>query len=266
MAEVNTRSDSKVVALEARLRNCHNVITLGVRPNYGDYTTAELALMQASRKIYYPSSHYAGLFDAAGIRIFPGLHNYRCSQDKIRQTTLFQVLGIPHPRTRFFFGRHQQARIPELFAFPFIAKVPRGSAMGRGVYLIRDSHSLESYCSANHLAYIQEYLPIDRDVRVVVIGGQVVAAYWRLCPDDDFRSNLSIGGRVSLDPVPETALQLARHTAARCRWDDVGIDLCCAKGQWYVLEGNMKYGRQGMQANGIDFVHLMERLIDEHKI
>ncbi|WP_054689886.1 hypothetical protein [Desulfosarcina cetonica] len=123
----------QVLALESRLRSCRNVLTVGVRPNFGDYTEAEARLIHDADKIYYPSAFYAEHFEALGKAIFPSCHSYRCAQDKIKQSTLFQLAGLPHPRTRVFYGRRQQAGIQDYFSFPLIAKDPRGSAMGRGV-------------------------------------------------------------------------------------------------------------------------------------
>jgi len=256
----------QVIALEGRLRHCRNVTTLGVRPNFDDYTDTEKAAMASAETIYYPSRKYALLFDAIGKRTFPGYHGYACAQDKIRQSTLFQLAGIPHPRTRVFYGKRQQRQILSRFSLPLIAKVPRGSAMGRGVYLIRDPLELAQYCSRNHAAYIQEYLPVTADIRAVVVGGRVVHAYWRKAPARDFRSNVSVGGCIVLDPVPEAALQLARSTAAACRWDDVGIDIIHCHGRYFVIEGNMKYGREGFRAAGIDYSRMMEDLIDHGTI
>jgi ribosomal protein S6--L-glutamate ligase len=112
------------------------------------------------------------------------------------------------------------------------------------------------------VAYIQEYLPSDRDVRAVVIGDRVVHAYWRIAAGGDFRANITGGGRVDLSPVPGEALHLALDTARRCGWNDVGMDLLPHRGRWYVLEGNMKYGRQGFLQAGIDYPRLMESLIE----
>lgn len=250
-----------VIALERRLRHCRRVLTLGVRPNQESYPQAELAMIEAAEKIYYPSVFYADLFDAMGKPTFPSAHNYRYVQDKIKQTALFKLMGIPHPRTHVYYGRHQQRRIRSEFGYPFVAKVPRGSALGRGVFLIQDDARLEAYLDANRVAYIQEYLPIDRDIRAVVIGADVVHAYWRVAAAHDFRTNVSAGGRILLDPIPREALELARQTAGRCGWDDVGLDICCAQGRWYVLEGNMKYGKAGFHAAGIDYYQLMDTLI-----
>ena len=187
-------------------------------------------------------------------------------QDKIKQSALFELLDIPHPRTRVFYGNRQKKTIRDYFAYPFIAKIPRGSAMGRGVYLIKSDEDLRCYLAESHPAYIQEYIPLDRDIRVVIIGSQLAHAYWRINPPHDFRSNVAVGGRIGLDPVPAAARALAVHTAKNCGWDDVGIDICECDGRFVVLEANMKYGKEGFRAAGIDYTDLMERLIENGDI
>jgi ribosomal protein S6--L-glutamate ligase len=256
----------KVIALGARLRECKNVVTLGVRPNFSDYTSEESDLIRKAGKIYYPSSFYADLFDAIGKNTFPSYHTYKCVQDKIKQTALFELQDIPHPRTRVFYGNQQKKRITDYFNIPFIGKIPRGSAMGRGVYLIRNQSELEEYLVSTDVAYIQEYLPVDRDIRVVVIGQRIVHAYWRIAAQNEFRSNIALGGSICLDSVPQEALDLALHTASSCRWDDVGIDICEHGGNYYVFEANMKYGKEGFRQAGIDYIHLMEGMIQNEEI
>ena len=262
-AEAGPTGGRRVVALERRLRDCRNVVSLGVRPNLADYGPEALARIRAADRIYYPSTFYADLFSAMGKPTFPSCHCYRCSQDKIRQSSLFALLELPHPRTRVFYGRRQKEKIRRHFDFPFIAKVPRGSAMGRGVFLVENADQLAQYCRRDHPAYVQEYLPVDRDMRIVVIGGRVVHAYWRLAPAGDFRSNVAAGGRVGLDPVPAAARDLAAEAARRCGWDDVGIDVCLHRGTYYLIEANMKYGREGFRQAGLDYNRIMERLIDD---
>jgi ribosomal protein S6--L-glutamate ligase len=255
-----------VIALEGRLRRCRNVVTLGVRPNFGDYAPAEREMIRSAETVYYPATFYADLFNAAGKNTFPSYHTYKCVQDKIKQTALFDLLGIPHPRTRVFYGKRQKAKICDLFRFPFIAKIPRGSARGKGVFLVRDASDLDAYFGRTAVAYIQDYLPIDRDIRVVVIGRRIAHSYWRVASEGEFRSNVSAGGRVSLDPVPEEARHLALQAARSCGWNDVGIDICRHNGSFYVLEANMKYGLEGFRQAGIDYVHLLETMIEQNEI
>ena len=138
--------------------------------------------------------------------------------------------------------------------------------MGRGVFRIQTPEDLDRYTRITPAAYIQEYLPIDRDIRVVVIGNRVVHAYWRIAPAGDFRTNVAVGGTVNFDPVPRAARELALDTARKCRWDDVGIDICQCNGQYYVIEANMKYGKEGFRLAGLVYIQLMESMIENGEI
>jgi ribosomal protein S6--L-glutamate ligase len=255
-----------VIALEHRLRRCRNVRTLGVRTNFVDYSDDEIRAIRQAPKIYYPSVFYADLFDAMGKPLFPSYHTYKCVQDKIKQTALFFLLDIPHPFTRVFYGKRRLEKIVRVFPFPLIAKIPRGSALGRGVFLVQNEEELAAYLRLSPVAYIQEYLALDRDIRVVVIGDRVVHAYWRLAARGEYRSNVAVGGTISLEKVPEKALALALHTARACGWDDVGIDICVHQGRFLVLEANMKYGKEGFRRAGIDYFKMMEEMIDNGAI
>ncbi|MFO7839240.1 MAG: RimK family alpha-L-glutamate ligase [Desulfosalsimonadaceae bacterium] len=256
----------KAVALEARLRDCPSVRTLGVRPNFSDYSQQEAALIRGAEKIYYPSTHYVDMFAAMGKSTFPSVHTYHFVQDKIKQSSLFELLQVPIPRTRFFFGRGKAEKISRCFDFPFVAKIARGSALGRGVFLIQNRDELENYCAIVRTAYIQQYLPIDRDVRVVVIGERIRHAYWRIGAPGRFANNVDQGGRIRLGDVPQKVLELAADTARRCGWNDVGLDICLVNDHPYVLEANMKYGKQGFREAGINYADLMEELIGNGEI
>ncbi len=259
-------SESKAVALELHLKSCSNVTCLGVRPNFSDYSPDQAAMIRDAPKIYYPSTFYADMFAAMGKPIFPSIHTYRFVQDKVRQSALFEILDIPRPKTRTFYGPHRKEKILRHFSYPFVAKIARGSALGRGVHLIESGSDLDEYCDLTKTAYIQQYLPVDRDIRVVVIGGRVAHSYWRIAAPGEFRSNLGCGGSVNLDPVPAAACELALNTALRCGWDDVGIDICMWQDRLYVLEANMKYGRAGFVSAGIDYFKMMEDKIRNGEI
>ncbi len=252
----------KPIAIGARLQECPQILTLGFKPDFLSYTPEERELLLAAPKIFYPTAFYADLFNAMGKPTFPSYHTYKFAQDKIRQTAMFQMRGIPHPRTRVFFARKTaQQKIGRLFSFPFIAKIPRGSAQGRGVFLIQSAQDLDDYLSLKGPFYIQEYLPCDRDMRIIVMGGQAVLSYWRISQGNSFKTNVSQGGAIHFAPIPRPALDLALTTARLCGWDDVGIDVIQSGNKFYVLEGNMKYGTRGFQKAGIDYKQFLCQLI-----
>ncbi|NVM21215.1 MAG: ATP-grasp domain-containing protein [Desulfobacterales bacterium] len=254
------------MALESRLRRCKNVITLGVRTNLSDYEDWQIDLIRKSQVIYYPTHFYADIFDTMGKRTFPNYHTYKYVQDKIKQTALFDLLKIPHPRTRVFYGNRQKSKILKHFRFPFVAKIPRGSALGRGIYLVRNEAELAEYSQLTHAAYIQEYFEIDRDLRVVLIRGNLIHAYWRVARPGEFRTNVSQGGTINFDNIPEEGVALAVNTARLCQLDDVGLDICFYKDRYWVLEANMKYGKEGFKQAGIDFHKLVDEMIENGEI
>jgi ribosomal protein S6--L-glutamate ligase len=242
------------------------VVFIPVRPNFSDYSEEERRRIRGARKVYYPTWLYVDLFLTLGKTIFPSRETYVYSGDKIKQTVLFQILGIPHPRTRIYFG-DQSKEILKDFTYPFIAKVPRGSSMGQGVYLIRDQEGLERYLRLNPVAYIQEYLPLEKDLRVILIKHEVVLAYWKAAPPGEFRNNLAQGATISFEDIPREALALAEEVARKCNFDDVGLDLCHnnSKG-WMVLEANMHYGLQGLKQKGLDIRLILRDMVKQGKI
>lgn len=240
------QAHGKYVAFGSRLVGVPEVETLGVKPNFHDYTPLEQQQIYDSSAILYPTLNYSQLFTTMGKRIFPSLETYLYADEKMKQTTLFNMLSIPHPKTRFYLQR-EFFRIQEDFAFPFIAKIPRASARGRGVFKINSSAELECYLLKTKIAYIQEYIPHEKDLRVVLINYEPVLAYWRKRTSEDFRTNLHQGGEIEFNDIPHEAIPMVQDFARRCNFNDVGLDLLEYKGNWYLLEANMQYGREGFK-------------------
>lgn len=249
------------VALGSRMKGIPEVFTLGVRPNFGDYTSGEQMLIMNAPVVLYPTLNYAQFFHTLGKSLFPSLETYLYSDEKIKQTTLFYMLELPHPRTRFYYHLHHDQILSD-FAFPFIGKLPRASAGGRGVFKIEEPDDLRNYLEKTGVAYIQEYLPHDRDLRVILINYEPVLAYWRCGSNGNFRTNLSQGGTLDFRDIPQEGLETASSAARMCRFNDVGLDLIHSGGKWYVIEANMNYGREGLRNRGMDLkLILREKLL-----
>ncbi len=254
------------IALGYQLINCPAVLTLGVHPNLEDYPDWKQNKIQEANKIYFPTSLFSEMFSIMGKEMFPSIQTYRFLGDKIKQTLLFQLLGLPTPKTRFYFGPKQQASIASDFSFPFIAKKARTSSQGYGVWLIHDQQELNYYLSYNQPAYIQEFLPVQRDFRVVIIGNEIVHAYQRIPAEGSFKANISQGGSIGLENIPEEALDLALKAAKMCGFDLVGMDICESSGSFYLFEANMKFGTKGFQSAGLRYKDILEQKVMEDKV
>jgi ribosomal protein S6--L-glutamate ligase len=240
------KESPEYIALGSRLNGVPEVLTLGVRPNFLDYTPEERQKIHDAEFILYPSLNYAQYFTTIGKKIFPSIETYLYAGQKMKQTTLFNMLSIPHPKTIIYLQREFD-RIENDFPLPFIAKIPRASSRGRGVYKITDSAQLGEYLTKTKFAYIQEYLPHEKDLRVILINYQPVLAYWRKLSYGDFRTNLFQGGVIDFNNIPQEAVELAREFARKCNFNDVGLDLLQSNGKWYLIEANMQYGREGLK-------------------
>ncbi len=255
-----TVSKAQRVSLGKRLRRCPKLRCFGVFPNWEDYSRESQQAIRSAQRVFYPSEMYEAVFLAVGKEVFPRNH-YDFMGNKIRQTQLFQLLGVSHPRTRLYYGRNRLERIRGDFDYPFIAKTPVGSSKGVGVYLIGGEDDLVGYLEWHRPAYIQEYLPIGRDLRIVVVDGKVVHAYWRIQCSGEFRNNVARGACISYEDIPEDALQFAEEVARRCRFDEVGLDVAIAHGRHYVLEANMAYGLEGFWRLGMDIYDILARAV-----
>jgi len=256
------------LSIGARPRICgaQGFITLGFKHPWR-YSEEEIRLLREAPLIYYPTSFYADLLAAAGKPTYPGPATYRLVGDKVRQSALFQLLDIPHPRTAVY-PQRRWGQIGRDFAFPFVAKLPRTSR-GRGVFLVRTEAELAAYLQRlgrAQAAYIQEYLELERDLRVVCFNRRPVHAYWRQRQGGEWRTNVSLGGRISLEGVPEAALRLAQEAAEMCALDEVGLDLCEHQGGFLILEANMAFGLKGFEAAGIDYKIVVKRILEGDEI
>lgn len=249
------------IALGSRLLGVPEVITLGVKPNFFDYSVKEQDMILSSSCILYPTLNYAQFLKTMGSKIFPSLETYIYSDDKIKQTTLFNMLGIPHPKTRIYFHLHHSDILKD-FAFPFVAKLPRRSSQGRGIFKIENQEQLENYLKRTHIAYIQEYMPHKKDLRVILINYKPILAYWRVSPSETFKTNIYQGGTFDFHNIPYDGLELAQAYSKKCRFNDVGLDMIHVNGEWYLIEANMKYGRKGLKLKGMDLKEILrDRLL-----
>jgi len=182
-------------------------------------------------------------------RIFPSLASYLIGHNKIEMTRVFQTVAPQHhPHTLIEANTAESAqRVFAHMPLPFVAKNPKAS-MGNGVFLIDNLSDWRRYCAQTDVLYAQEYLPIDRDLRLVVVGEKVVGGYWRLQSENGFHNNIAQGGTVLAGPIPEAARLLVENLAARLHIDHAGFDVAMVGDHPYLFEFNRLFGTQGIEA------------------
>jgi RimK family alpha-L-glutamate ligase len=94
----------------------------------------------------------------------------------------------------------------------------------------------------------------NRDVRIYVVDGEVVAAMRRYAPEGDWRTNVALGGDVeeATEDLSEEATAMAVDAAEAVGLDYAGVDLIEDDDGWYVLEVNPTAGFRGLfRATGV---------------
>lgn len=225
---------------------------------------AKKALIEQADWLLFPETWQLNtLLYAFRQRIFPSPASYHLGADKVQMTRALWAVCPEHvPQTLIEASDARGSEsVLQTFPFPFVAKDIRHS-MGRGVHLIGNAGDWRRYVEANTILYAQELLPIERDLRVVVIGRHAVAAYWRQRPDWGFHTNVARGGRIVTANVPAPATALAERVAATLGIDHAGFDIAWVDGHPYLFEFNVLFGNQGLGECGVSLADEIRRYLE----
>ena len=208
--------------------------------------------IQAADWLLFPSYWQVNtLLHALHKRIFPSPATYYLGHDKVEQTRAFRAICPENlPRTTIQASTcHGIDTVEAEIGYPMILKEIR-SARGQGVHLIETRRELETFAESQEVLYAQTRLPIDRDLRIVLIGDQILASYWRVTPPGGYRANVSQGGTIDHEDIPPSALALVRRVAARMGIDHGGFDVAMVGDQPFLFEFNRLFGTQGITDPG----------------
>jgi ribosomal protein S6--L-glutamate ligase len=185
-------------------------------------------------------------------KIFPSISSFHLGHDKVEMTRVFQAVYPENTPVTQILAHTDTAveQVMESFCFPFVAKEVRNS-MGQGVFLIKSRTEFLDYARRNAVLYVQEHLPISRDLRLVLVGEKVVAGYWRKAAPGQFHNNVSCGGAVCFEDIPEGAVRLVESFAGKTGINHAGFDVAEVNGHFYFLEFNIRFGTRALIDRGI---------------
>ena len=193
-------------------------------------------------------------FERRGVRLVNGPEAIDLVADKLHTMQRLARAGLPIPAT--ILGKFPMGVdiVEEELGFPLIVKTLRGTR-GTGVLKCEDRSQFEDLAglleSADAKAdfLFQHYVRSShgRDVRVLVIGGRVIAAMERRSPAGHFKSNVSLGGvGIAYTPTGEMA-DLAARAADTLGLEVAGIDILFDNEGYRICEANSAPGFQGLE-------------------
>jgi ribosomal protein S6--L-glutamate ligase len=181
------------------------------------------------------------------------------SRDKLRSLQLLARAGVGLPVTAFAHDPKQTEEVLELVGgAPVVIKLLEGT-QGIGVVLADTKRSatsvVEAFRGAKVNILLQEFIKEagGADIRVIVVGGKVIAAMKRTGAKGDFRSNLHRGGSAKVIKLSPEERSTAIRSAKIMGLNVCGVDLLRSNHGPVVMEVNSSPGLEGVEnATGLD--------------
>lgn len=156
---------------------------------------------------------FADHLERMGIRCFPSSDIIRLCQDKVLTHSFFAG-KIPQPDTLYCKGNLRLLDMPEEEIFPMIVKDSFGT-YGDGVYKVnsmRSMHNAERILNTPNGTIYQHPQPTGDDLRVYVLGNEIIYKIVRRCAEGEFKANVDNGGYPeTYDGLNKQDLQVIRR-------------------------------------------------------
>ncbi len=195
------------------------------------------------------SIHQYGLsvvsqLELMGVPVLNGAYGIAASRNKMRSLQLLAAAGIRVPRTVMASdpsGLKDMARL--VGGVPVLVKLLSANEKS-GVMLCESLESLEAALEAilglGQNIVVQQYVrgTKGRDLRVLVVGGEVVASLRRSPPVGRFARNLRRGAQFERADLPPAYERVAVEAARVLRLEVCAVDMLDVKGRPLVFEVN----------------------------
>lgn len=181
--------------------------------------------------------------ESKGIKVFNNSKTNRLANDKYLTYQFLKENNLPF---------NESFLSCEGLSFPLIYKSRNGHG-GKEVFLINNKDVIKEE-NSNYI--YQRYIPNDGDVRIYLINKQVITAIKRV-NKNDYRSNFSLGGEVSVYQPSKEMQDAAIKVATLLDSDYIGVDFLLTKKGFIINEIEDPVGaRMVYQTTDIDIIQL----------
>ena len=175
---------------------------------------------------------------------------------KFASAAVMAEAGVPIPDAVLALSNDRLNEARKQFGDRAVYKTAIGTH-GGGTWMVELDERVNAQVGSRH-AFLQEYLEHDagrhHDLRVYVVGEQVVGAMNRYAPEGEWRTNVALGGDVEdmTGNLPGEVEQMALDAVEAIGLDYAGVDIVQGTDGYYVLEVNPTAGFRGLfKASGV---------------
>jgi ribosomal protein S6--L-glutamate ligase len=210
------------------------------------------------------SVHQYGLavvsqLELLGVPVLNGAYGLAASRNKMRVLQLLAAAGVAVPRTVMASDPTGLKKMARLVGGPPVLLKLLATSEKTGVMLCESMESLEAALEAilglGQNIVVQQYVrgAKGRDLRAIVVGGEVVAAMRRSAPVGRFSRTLRRGAQFERADLGPTYVRAAADAARVLRLEVCAVDMLDVKGQPLVFEVNGSPSiREAEAACGVD--------------
>ncbi len=201
---------------------------------------------------------------ASGQRIINGTPTFTWTKNKLIQHMVFDEHNLPCPKWGITRDPTQALELASQINFPVVLKVAFGTH-GKGIFYAENPETLRPI--AEYLVIrdrnpliVEEFVEEAKrkDLRVLVVGGEVIAAMERQAPIGDIRANTSNGGTGHQVDLTLEEIALAKECAKVFNLEIAGVDIIRSKRGPLVLEVNSNPGFKELErVTGVDVAKTM---------
>ncbi len=174
------------------------------------------------------------------VRFVPSLESQFSNKSKENVTRFCRKFDLGHPGTQILYDSQQGIDYLQQCEYPKVIKRSYGPSNYGGYFVHKVDNSAEALAlvaSKNYQPlYVQDCLPLQKDMRVMLIGHKPVCAFWRIAGQDQWLTNTSQGGRMSYRNIPMGALELAAQASKAAKAEYFSADIAEHQGKYYILE------------------------------
>lgn len=234
------RSEEKMLQREADALGCQTLmldaktVRLNTDTAGSDMDLGDVVLERCIS--YFRGLHMTAALEFLQVPVINRLEVAYACGNKMMMTLRLKKAGVRTPKTHFALsGESATATIKEA-GYPLVIKPVVGS-WGRGVIPIRNRDTLDAILEGRAVTdgpfdrtyYMQEVVEgpdaaAIRDIRVITVGGEAVAAMYRRSAGG-FRSNVALGGDPEMCEITPEMRELAAAASDAVGGGILGVDM-----------------------------------------
>ena len=175
------------------------------------------------------------------VRFIPSMDTQFSNKSKENVTRFAWKYDLPIPKTYIYYNHDNAKKFLKKTEYPKIIKKSYGPSNYGGYFVHKvDSakEALDLYKEKKyHPQYFQDFVPMEADIRVMLIGHKPVCAFWRRAPEGEWLTNTSQGGSMDYMDVPKNVLDLAVKVSKAAKAEYWACDVAYGKdGKVRILE------------------------------